>query len=131
MFSHIMVGSNDIQKSKAFYNAILTVIGAEAPTERINDKGKARVIYAHKGSIFSIAEPINGEPVSSSNGSTIGFVCDSPEKIQEFHDVAIAHGGTSVEDPPGLRENNYGSTYLCYFRDPDGHKICGMHRPES
>ncbi len=131
MFSHVMVGSNDIQRSKTFYNAILGVIGADEPMERINDKGKARLFYSHKGSTFSIAEPLNGESVSSSNGSTIGFACDSPEQIQEFHDVAIANGGTSVEDPPGLRENSYGSTYLCYFLDPDGHKICGMHRPAS
>ena len=131
MFSHIMVGSNDIQRSKKFYNAILSVIGAGSPTERVNDAGKARLFYAHKGSSFSIAEPLNGEPVGPSNGSTIGFVCDSPEQIQEFHDAAIAHGATSVEDPPGLRENSYGSSYLCYFLDPDGHKICGVHRPTT
>ena len=87
------------------------------------------IFYMHNGSTFSISEPINGEPVDPSNGSTLGFVCDSPEQIQEFHDVAIANGGRSIEDPPGPREGNMGLMYLCYFLDPNGHKICGIHRP--
>ena len=77
----------------------------------------------------ALALKINGEPVDPSNGSTLGFVCDSPEQIQEFHDVAIANGGRSIEDPPGPREGNMGLMYLCYFLDPNGHKICGIHRP--
>ena len=131
MLNHVMVGSNNITRSKKFYDAVLGVIGVASPSERTNDGGQKRLFYSHQGSTFCIAEPMNGEPVLSSNGSTIGFVCDSPEQIQEFHDVAIANGGTSIEDPPGLRENNYGSTYLCYFLDPDGHKLCGVHIPQA
>ena len=131
MLNHVMVGSSNITRSKKFYDAVLGVIGVASPSERTNDGGQKRLFYSHQGSTFCIAEPMNGEPVLSSNGSTIGFVCDSPEQIQEFHDVAIANGGTSIEDPPGLRENNYGSTYLCYFLDPDGHKLCGVHKPEA
>ena len=131
MLNHVMIGSNNITRSKKFYDAVLGVIGVASSNERTNDNGKKRLFYSHEGSTFSVAEPKNGEPVVSSNGSTIGFVCDSPEQIQEFHDVAITNGGTSIEDPPGLRENNYGSTYLCYFLDPDGHKLCGVHRPQA
>ena len=131
MLNHVMIGSNDIARSKRFYDAVLGIIGVASSTERTNDSGQKRLFYSHEGSTFSIAEPINGEPVLSSNGSTIGFVCDSPEQVQEFHDVAIKNGGTSIEDPPGLRENNYGSIYLCYFLDPDGHKLCGVHRPRT
>ena len=131
MLNHVMVGSNNITRSKKFYDAVLGVIGVASPSERTNDGGQKRLFYSHQSSTFCIAEPMNGEPVLSSNGSTIGFVCDSPEQIQEFHDVAIANGGTTIEDPPGLRENNYGSTYLCYFLDPDGHKLCGVHRPQA
>ena len=131
MLNHVMVGSNNITRSKKFYDAVLGVIGVASPSERTNDGGRKRLFYSHQGDTFCIAEPMNGEPVLSSNGSTIGFVCDSPEQIQEFHDVAIANGGTTIEDPPGLRENNYGSTYLCYFLDPDGHKLCGVHRPQA
>ncbi|MEM1197258.1 MAG: VOC family protein [Pseudomonadota bacterium] len=129
MLNHVMIGSNDIEKSRTFYTAVLGVLGAGEPMVNVNDTGQTRLFYMHDGSAFSISEPINGEPASVANGSTIGFVCSSPEQIQELHDVAIAHGGTTMEDPPGLREGSMGPMYLCYFTDPDGHKICGIHRP--
>ena len=129
MLNHVMIGSGDIQRSKTFYTAVLGVLGAGEPMEHVNDTGQTRLFYMHDGSTFSVSEPINGKPVEPSNGSTIGFVCNSPEQIQELHDVAVANGGTSIEDPPGLREGSMGPMYLCYFTDPDGHKICGIHRP--
>jgi len=128
MLNHVMIGSNDIEKTKRFYNATLAVLGAGDPVEHVNDTGQTRLFYIHGGSTFSISEPINGEPASVSNGSTIGFACDSPEQVKELHDVAVANGGTSVEDPPGLREGSMGKMHLCYFLDPDGNKMCGIHR---
>jgi len=129
MLNHIMIGSGDIEKSKSFYNAVRGVLGAGEPMAHVNDTGQTRLFYIHDGSTFSISEPINGEPVTPSNGSTIGFMCSTPEQVTEIHDVAIANGGTSIEDPPGLREGSMGPLYLSYFMDPDGHKICGIHRP--
>lgn len=129
MLNHIMVGSNDIERSKSFYTAVLGVLGAGAPMEHVNETGQTRLFYMHDGSNFSVSEPINGEPVTTANGSTIGLVCQSPEQVKELHDVAIANGGTSVEDPPGPRTGTMGTMHLCYFLDPDGHKICGIHRP--
>jgi catechol 2,3-dioxygenase-like lactoylglutathione lyase family enzyme len=124
-----MIGSNDIEKTKNFYSAVLGVLGAGEPMEHVNETGQTRLFYIHDGSTFSISEPINGEPVSIANGSTIGFVCDSPEQVKEFHDTAVTNGGISVEDPPGRRDGTMGTMHLCYFLDPDGHKICGIHRP--
>ena len=129
MLNHVMIGSNDIEKSKAFYSAVLGVLGAGDPMVHVNDTGQTRLFYIHGGDTFSISEPINGEPATTANGFTIGFKCDSPEQLQELHDVAVANGGTTAEDPPGLREGSMGPMYLCYFTDPDGHKICGLHRP--
>jgi len=129
MLNHVMIGSSDIEKTKRFYNAVLGVLGAGEPMVHVNDTGQTRLFYVHGGSTFSVSEPINGKPVTVANGSTIGFLCNSPEQIQEFHDVAVANGGTSVEDPPGPRKSNMGVMHLCYFLDPDGHKICGIHRP--
>lgn len=128
MFSHVMIGSSDIGKSRSFYNAVLGVLGAGDPIEHVNDTGQTRLFYMHDGSTFSVSEPINGQPVTVANGSTIGFVCNSPEQVKEFHDVAVANGATSVEDPPGPRESDMGLMHLCYFLDPDGHKICGIHQ---
>ena len=129
MLNHVMVGSNDIKRSKSFYDAVLGVLGANPAMEHVNDTGQTRLFYMHDGSTFSVSEPINGKPANAANGSTIGFICNSPEQLKEFHDVAVANGGTSVEDPPGPREGSMGVMHLCYFLDPDGHKICGIHRP--
>lgn len=129
MLSHVMIGSSDIEQTKQFYNAVLGVLGVREPMEHVNDTGQTRLFYIHDGSTFSISEPINGEPVTNANGSTLGFACGSPEQVQELHDVAIANGGISVEDPPGPRDGGRtGLMHLCYFLDPDGHKICGIHR---
>jgi len=128
MLYHVMIGSNDIQKTKQFYDPVLAVVGASGGVENVNATGQTRLFYIHNGSIFSITEPINGEPVTTANGSTIGFACDSPEQVKEFHAVAMANGATSVEDPPGARLSDMGEMHLCYFLDPDGHKICGIHR---
>jgi len=129
MLNHVMIGTNNIEKAKSFYNVVLGVLGSAAPMEDVNDTGHTRIFYIHDGSTFSISEPINGEPVSAANGSTIGFLCNSPEQVKEFHDVAVANGATSVEDPPGPRDGPMGVVHLCYFLDADGHKICGVHRP--
>lgn len=130
MFSHVMIGSNDIEKSKAFYNSILGVLGVSEPIVNVNNTGQTRLFYSHNGSIFCVTEPINNEPATKANGSTIGFDCDSEQQVKELHDVAIANGGVSIEGLPGLRNTSTGKKYLCYFLDPDGHKICGVYRCE-
>ncbi len=128
MMHHVMIGANDIDKSKDFYNAVLGVLGAPEPAVNVNDSGHTRLFYMHAGSVFCLTQPIDGEPVSVANGSTIGFSCDSPQQVKEFHDVAVANGATSIEEPPGPRSGSMGELHLCYFRDLDGHKICGIYR---
>jgi catechol 2,3-dioxygenase-like lactoylglutathione lyase family enzyme len=78
-----------------------------------------------------VSEPIDGQPATVGNGSTVGFKCDTPEQVREFHDVAVAHGGTSIEEPPGPRAGPTGVLHLSYVRDPDGNKLCALHRPKS
>ncbi len=131
MFSHVMVGSNDIERSRRFYDAVLRVLGAGEPVANAAKTGHARLFYRHDGATFCVSEPINGEAASFANGGTIGFKCSSPEQVRDFHDTALAHGGTSIEDAPGLREGNLGAMYLAYVRDPDGNKLCALHRPRS
>lgn len=128
MFSHVMIGSNDIGRAQRFYDAVLAVLGASAPIANTAASGHRRLFYRHAGSTFCVSEPINGEPASAANGATIGFRCLSPEQVQQFHDVAVAHGGVSIEDAPGRREGAMGPMYLAYVRDPDGNKLCAIHR---
>lgn len=131
MFSHIMVGTNDITRAQRFYDAVLAVLGAGAPVRNVAKTGQVRVFYRHAGVSFGVTEPINGEPATVANGGTIGFLCSSPEQVQAFHDVAVAHGGTSIEEPPGPREAGSGVLHLAYVRDPDGHKLCALHKPKA
>lgn len=130
MLNHVMVGSNDIARSKRFYTEVLGVLGAGAPLENRAASGHMRLFYRHDSHTFCVSEPIDDAPATPGNGATIGFKCDSPEQVQQFHDVAVAVGGLSIEQPPGLREAPMGTLYLAYVRDPDGNKLCAIHRPK-
>ena len=124
MFSHVMVGADDLEASKKFYDATLSVLGVPPP---VTDE-KGRIFYMAPTGIFAISKPINGEAASCANGGTIGFAAGSPEQVQAWHDAGVAAGGQSIEDPPGLREMGIGKLYLAYLRDPAGNKLCALHR---
>ncbi|WP_169542870.1 VOC family protein [Sneathiella aquimaris] len=124
MFSHIMVGADDVEKAKVFYDAILGALGHKPGV--MDDKG--RCFYFTREGIFSISKPIDGKAASHGNGSTIGFTAADPEAADKWHAAGLAHGGTTCEDPPGVREGVKGDLYLAYLRDPSGNKICALHR---
>ncbi len=124
MFSHVMVGSDDVGKSKKFYDAALGAIGI--PEGGADPKG--RVFYRTKTGVFGISKPIDGKDACHANGGTIGFACTSTEQVDAFHAAGVAAGGKSIEDPPGWREMGTMKLYLAYLRDPAGNKICAMHR---
>jgi catechol 2,3-dioxygenase-like lactoylglutathione lyase family enzyme len=121
MFSHIMVGANDVAASKKFYDAVLGTIGIGPGTQ----DPKGRVFYVTKTGVFAISKPINGQPANGANGGTVGFAVDSPDKAKAWHDAGVANGGSTCEDPPGERD---GGVYLAYLRDPAGNKLCALHR---
>lgn len=124
MFSHIMLGANDVEKSKRFYDATLGALGYEPGV--IDDKG--RCFYRSKTGVFGITNPINGEPACHGNGSTFGFAAANPAAADAWHAAGLKNGGTACEDPPGIRENGAMKLYLAYLRDPDGNKLCALHR---
>ncbi len=118
-----MIGTNDLEKAKAFYDSLLATL--DIPPAKVD---RHRIFYFTKTGLFSVSRPINGEPATPANGGTIGFACKSPEQVEAWHAAGISNGGTTCEDPPGIREGNSGKFYLAYLRDPDGNKICAMHR---
>ena len=124
MFSHVMLGANDVEESKKFYDATLGALGYEPGV--MDDKG--RVFWMNKTGIFSISKPIDGEPACHGNGSTLGFSAADTAAADAWHAAGLANGGTACEDPPGLREGTTGSLYLAYLRDPSGNKVCALHR---
>ncbi len=123
MFSHVMIGSNNIARSKTFYDATMAALGARPA--RQDEHG--RLIYAHKGGVLMVTAPIDGEPATHANGGTIGFSADSPEQADAWHKAGTQNGGMAVEDDPGVRQASVGPLYLAYLRDPDGNKLCALH----
>jgi catechol 2,3-dioxygenase-like lactoylglutathione lyase family enzyme len=124
MFSHMMVGSNNLDRSRKFYDALFGAIGGKPGI--VDDKG--RLIYRHNGGAFMVTAPIDGAPATHANGGTIGFAMTGPEQADAWHAAGLAAGGTAIEDPPGIRVGGFGKLYLAYLRDPDGNKLCASYR---
>jgi len=124
MLHHTMLGTNDIERSRRFYDAVLGLLGCPAGIDHTAPSGHRRLMYRHDRDFFALSEPIDGQPATGANGGTVGFTCTSTGQVDRFHDLAVANGGTSIEDPPGLRGDR---TYLAYVRDPDGNKLCAIH----
>lgn len=123
MFSHVMVGTADLERSRLFYDAVLGTLGSQP-----GFVDRHRIFWRSPTGAFCASLPINGQPQTVGNGSTVGFACTSPEQVDAWHAAALANGGTTCEDPPGVREGATGKLYLAYARDPDGNKLCAMHR---
>jgi len=124
MFSHVMVGAADLERSKRFYDAVLATLGI-GPGLVSGD----RVFWRTSQGNFAVTKPINGQPATFANGGTIGFACSTPEQVEAWHAAGVANGGATCEDPPGPREGPTVTVYLAYMRDPDGNKLCALHRP--
>ena len=122
MFTHIMLGSNDIERSRVFYDAIMEQLGGKpAMTDPFG-----RLIYRHDGGMLMITPPIDGKPATHANGGTIGFRISTTEQGDKWHAAGVANGGTSIEEPPGNRERSGYKYYGAYLRDPDGHKLAAV-----
>jgi len=119
----MMVGSNDIARSKKFYDATFIAMGGKPGMQ----DPKGRLIYMHNGSLFLVTPPIDGNPATHGNGCTIGFAM-TPELADAWHKAGVENGGEAIEDAPGIREGNGMKLYLAYLRDPDGNKLCALHR---
>ena len=124
MFSHVMVGTNDIEESRIFYDKIFETLGANPGKMYPNLTGQKRYFYVFKGTSFCVTEPIDGNEATVSNGATIGFNIESIEQGDAWHKAGIANGGTSIEEPPGVRDYEKFKMYLAYLKDPTGNKLC-------
>ena len=126
MFSHVMIGTNDLEKAKAFYDALLGTL--DVRPARVDGH---RIFYFTKTGVFSVSKPINGEQATHANGGTIGFAAASQADVDAFHKTGLAHGAKTCEDPPGIRDGAGMKLYIASLRDPDGNKICAVHRMAS
>lgn len=116
MFTHVMIGSNDLERSRIFYDATFAALGGE-PGEM---DARGRLIYAHAGGRLMITRPIDGRPATPANGGTIGIAAATRAQVLTWHEAGTAHGGTAVESPPTERPDG---SFVAYLRDPDGNKL--------
>jgi catechol 2,3-dioxygenase-like lactoylglutathione lyase family enzyme len=123
MFSHVMVGANDLEASRKFYDAVLGTLGVGPGFDAGN-----RYFYTTPSGNFGVTKPIDGADACHANGGTIGFNVESPEQGDAWHAAGLANGGTTCEDPPGIRNGAMGKMYLAYLRDPAGNKLCAVKR---
>lgn len=123
MFSHVMIGTNDLDRAKTFYDAVLGTMGIGPAVVDGH-----RIFYISPKGVFSVSKAIDGKPATSANGGTVGFAAETTEQADAWHAAGIANGGKTCEDPPGVRSGNSGKMYLAYLRDPDGNKICALKR---
>ncbi len=116
MFTHVMIGSNDLERARNFYDATFVALGGK-PGEM---DARGRLIYAHNGGRLMITTPIDGNLATAANGGTIGIAAASRDQVLAWHQAGIMHGGTAIESPPDERPNG---AFVAYLRDPDGNKL--------
>ncbi|HDS0951433.1 TPA: VOC family protein [Stenotrophomonas maltophilia] len=123
MFSHVTVGSNDLAASRRFYDALFAALGGRPGMT--DEDGK--LVYIKDGRMFIVTPPIDGQPACHANGGTIGFALENPQVVHAWQEAGMAHGGSAIEDPAGVRHKAGRQLYLAYLRDPDGNKLCAVH----
>jgi catechol 2,3-dioxygenase-like lactoylglutathione lyase family enzyme len=122
MFSYVSLGTRNLDRAKAFYDAALAPLGHARIESRDPEDRSAAWGLDDPGPHLWVTEPFDGLPASSGNGTMVSFLADSRAAVDAFHAAALGHGGTD-EGAPGLRPQ-YGPTfYAAYVRDPDGNKL--------
>jgi catechol 2,3-dioxygenase-like lactoylglutathione lyase family enzyme len=116
MIGYVTLGTNDLPRATAFYDALLAEIGAKRLFEF--DRGIGWGVSMDKPSL-GVMTPYDGQPATRGNGTMVGLVVDAADKVDAVYARAIALGGTD-EGLPGPRGTGF---YAAYFRDLDGNKL--------
>jgi len=121
MIGYVTLGTNDLGRAVAFYDALFAVLGAGRFME---DPGHfVAWAVAPDQPAVSVTTPFDGNAATPGNGTMVALVVDSKEKVHELYDKAISLGGQD-EGPPGPRMDGF---YAGYFRDLDGNKLNVFH----
>lgn len=120
MIGYVTLGSNDFEKAKAFYDAVLAPLGAERTMSGETMQGYGG---PGEGPMLGVCKPYDGKPASGGNGTMVALAAKSRAIVDTVHAAALAAGGAD-EGAPGLRGDTF---YGAYFRDLDGNKLCVFH----
>lgn len=124
MFTHVSTGSDDTARSKAPCGALFAAIGGKPG----GSDARRRLAYVHNGGCFMATAPSDGQATTHAIGGTIGFATASPAEADASHRAGVENGGAGIEDRPGVRPGASGPPDLANLRDPDGDKLCALHR---
>ena len=117
--NYVMLGSNDVEKARSFYDAVLPAIGGMLVAEYMPH---AFCYELRGGGRIWVATPFNGQSAICGNGNMVGLSCESRKDVDRAHQLALAHGGVS-EGAPGPRPQYSPDFYGAYVRDLDGNKM--------
>jgi catechol 2,3-dioxygenase-like lactoylglutathione lyase family enzyme len=116
VIGYVTLGTNDFERAKIFYDAVLAVLGAK----RTHSWERMQCWGGRRGPMLAVCRPFDGERAFAGNGNMVALAAPSPEIIHNVHAAALAAGATD-DGPPGDRGGGF---YGAYFRDPDGNKVC-------
>lgn len=125
MYSHVTVGTNDIERAMRFYDAVLAPLGLERHKTFRIALGYAPKGFSGINAPFWILRPYDGKAASAGNGPMAAFAADTRAAVDAFHAAALTNGG-SDEGAPGIRTHYHPNYYGAYVRDPEGNKLCAV-----
>ena len=122
MFTHMFLGSNDVERSRKFYDATMKELGYQnvVPPEA------GMLVYSGPSGTLVVGKPYDGQPATVSNGATLGLAAQDDETVTRWHQAGLANGGID-DGAPGPRERAPNNSVGAYLRDPDGNKLCGLY----
>ena len=126
-FLYLTLGTNDLDRAARFYDATLAPLGMIRRATEATEVGYG--LPDDRRTRLWITLPYDEKPATIGNGSMPALIAPSAAAVDAFHRAALAHGG-SDEGAPGLRPHGPGF-YAAYVRDPDGNKLCAIHRPAA
>ena len=130
MLDHVSITVGELGRASTFYDAIMHALGVPCVwrEERAIGYGR-RNLPGDDGHSYLTIRANTASAGMDAPGRHWCFRAPSRAAVDAFHAAGIANGGTTCEEPPGFRDGAVGKLYLAYLRDPDGNKICALHRP--
>jgi catechol 2,3-dioxygenase-like lactoylglutathione lyase family enzyme len=117
MIHHVSLGTNDLQRARAFYDAVMPILGL-----RFIKQSDRIIAYGLTDVLFSLERPADGGPATPGNGTHVAFRAGHPKTVRAFHEAGLAHGGKDA-GAPGIRPEYDAHYYAAFLHDPDGNKI--------
>ena len=127
MIGYVTLGTDDLDRARSYFDALLGTIGAKRVMQFADEDGGFTMYGVSRDRPgVAVTRPYDGNAATSGNGAMVAIVMDSCDKVDAFHAKALELGGSNEGDP-GFRGDPKFGYYFAYFRDPDGHKLAAFN----